>query len=96
MFDNTPSTENFPNLYPHRALNRVNTVYIVYIYILLVILLVKKGYGLVSARSQPYHKEDNKFIISFFFKLKKIYKKNYHFLIYFQFFFFVFKFFHFF
>ena len=26
-----------------------------YIYILLVILFVNKGYGLVSARRQPYH-----------------------------------------
>ena len=28
MFDNTPSTENFPNLYPHHALIRANTVII--------------------------------------------------------------------
>ena len=27
MFDNIPSTENFPNLYPHRAVNLANTVY---------------------------------------------------------------------
>ena len=27
MFDNTPSTENFPNLYQHSALNQVNTVF---------------------------------------------------------------------
>ena len=27
MFDNTSSTENFTNLYPHRALNQANTVY---------------------------------------------------------------------
>ena len=26
MFDNTPSTENFPNLYPHGALNQAKTV----------------------------------------------------------------------
>ena len=26
MFDNTPSTKKFPNLYPHGALNQANTV----------------------------------------------------------------------
>ena len=28
MFDNTPSTEKFFNLYPHGALNQANTVLI--------------------------------------------------------------------
>ena len=28
MFGNTPSTENFPNLYLHRALNRANAAII--------------------------------------------------------------------
>ena len=28
MFDNNPSTENFPNLYPHGVLNQANTVHI--------------------------------------------------------------------
>ena len=27
MIANIPSTENFPNLYPHRALNQANTVF---------------------------------------------------------------------
>ena len=27
MFDNIPSTENFPNLCPHGALNQANTVH---------------------------------------------------------------------
>ena len=27
MFDKTPATEKFPNLHPHGALNRANTVY---------------------------------------------------------------------
>ena len=26
MFDKTPATEKFPNLHPHSALNRANTV----------------------------------------------------------------------
>ena len=26
MFDKTPATEKFPNLHPHGALNRANTV----------------------------------------------------------------------
>ena len=38
---NTPTSETIPNLYPHRALNRKNTVIIIIIIIVKIIIMIR-------------------------------------------------------